>query len=329
MFILGVGAAHPDCEVSDEFLASVGLAPSERDSAHLRRFGVVSRRVSLPLDYIERTKNVEVLDGRAVAVATPTSLAASAARQALARAGIGVESIGLVIADTATPHQTCPSEAQRIAGALGIKVPAYDVIGGTASLPLYVEMLSSWKPERVPDYVLCVSTNTPSQHVSYASDVVESHLYGDAAAALVISPRHDGKLTLVDSYLERRGFLASTSVVKRHISVSRESFLPRAEVQGMIEQGLRRSSEKSGGQKTLTKVIGPQLYSGEFPDYESALGLERGTLISGSAQSGYALGSSCGVALSSVWDSIAPGERVAILHVGDGMWSGSVLLGSE
>lgn len=325
MFILGVGAAHPEVEVTDEFLASIGVTPTAQETQLLSRFGVETRRSSIPQDYVRTTKNSDVLEGRAVALASPTSLAVTASRQALERAGITTEQIGLIIADTATPYQTCPSEAQRIGGALGIKIPAYDIVAGSASLPLYLEMLSSWKPERIPDYVLCVSTNTLSQHVAYSGSAVPAYLYGDAAAAFVISPRHAGKFKLVDSYLERRGFLRAGSVVERHLSFVDDALLPKTEVQEMIAQGLKKISND----KVPSAIIGPQLYSGEFADYEKALGLPSGALISATTRTGYALGASCGVALSALWDTTKQGAAIALLHAGDGVWSGSIVLASE
>ena len=325
MFILGVGAAHPDVELSDQFLASIGLTPTEQEAQVLARSGVHSRRVPLPLEYIQQTKNADVLEGRAVATISPTALGVAAARQAIERAGISVEQIGLLLGDTATPYQTCPSEAQRVAGALGLKIPAYDVIGGVSSLPLYVEMLSSWKPERVPEYVLCVSTNTPSQHVAYSGSALPAYLYGDAAAAMVISPRHAGKFKVVDSYIERRGFLKPSSEVGRHVSFAAEALLPADEIVALLRQGLSRDTAKGG----YSAVAAPQLYGGDFPSYEKALGLAHDSLISGIASSGYSLGASYGVALSSVWSSTRSGDQVALLHAGDGMVSGSILLASE
>lgn len=324
MFIVGVGSAHPDVEVSDDFLASLGLKATEREAQLLSRCGVGARRGSLPTNYIQDSRNVDVLAGRAVAVVSPTTLAVSASRQALERAGITAEQVGLIIADTATAYQTCPSEAQRIGGALGIKIPAYDVLAGSASLPLYVEMLSSWKPERLPDYILCVSTNTLSQHVPFSGSALPAHLYGDAAAAIVISPRHEGKFKIIDSYLERRGFLKPSTIVERHVSFSEEGVLPSAEVQEMVAQGLKRSSQGA----SPMMVVGPQLYSGEFTHFEQELGMPKGSFVSGTRTAGYALGASYGVALSSLWGAVSSGTAVAVLHVGDGVWSGSVVLAS-
>lgn len=326
MFILGIGAAHPDVEISDEVLSSLGLVPTDEEALLLARFGVRSRRASLPLAYIKATKNTEVLDGRPVALATPTTLAVAASRQALERAGITAEQVGLIIADTATPYQTCPSEAQRIGGALKIKIPSYDVVAGSSALPLFFEMLSSWKPERLPDYVLCVSTNTFSQHVAYGSgSAVPAYLYGDAASALVISPRHSGRLRIVDSYLDGTLNRTGCAVVERHVSCSAKAVLSKAEVVEVLSRALKQVAST----EAPTRVVGPQLYAGEFGEYERELGLGRGSMISGTEHVGYAVGASTGVALASLWDSARAGDAIAVLHAGDGAWGGSVLVASE
>ena len=326
MFILGIGAAHPDVEVTDEVLASLGLTPTDQEARSLARFGVRSRRASLPLEYIKDTKNREVLEARPQALATPTSLAAAASRQALERAGIAAEQIGLILADTATPYQTCPSEAQRLGCALGVKIPAYDVVVGAASLPLYLEMLTSWKPERLPDYVLCVSTNTFSQHVAYGgSSTIPAYLYGDAASAFVLSPRHAGKMKVASSFVENSTKRPASSVVERHVSCPTDAALSAGEIVEKLSLSLGRLSAS----KAPTKVVGPQLYAGEFGEYEKALGLAQSSMISGTRDVGYALGASAGVALSSLWDSARGGDVIAVLHAGDGAWGGSVVVAAE
>jgi len=83
MIILGIGAAHPDVEIPDEFLSSLGVVPTDDEARLLARCGARSRRSSLPLQYIKDTKNAEVLEGRPQALPTPTTLAVAASRQAL------------------------------------------------------------------------------------------------------------------------------------------------------------------------------------------------------------------------------------------------------
>src|SRR5690606_9733170 len=97
----------------------------------------------------------------------PTILGAEAARMAIAQAGISKDDIGLVIANCCTPVQTTPSEAQRIACELEIVKPAYDVFTACPAFALHMDYLNSMKEEKLPDYILCVSTATLTQHVNY------------------------------------------------------------------------------------------------------------------------------------------------------------------
>src|SRR5262249_16639695 len=126
---------------------------------------------------------------------TPTELALEAADEALNRAGVARSDIGLIIADTATPRETTPSEAQRLAKRLDLKVPCYDVSSGTGFFPAHAAILDSWKNDRLPEVALCVSTNSPTCAIDYASG--DERLYfGDAAAAAVVSKVRPGKLKI-------------------------------------------------------------------------------------------------------------------------------------
>lgn len=329
LHLLGAGVAYPDVELTSQFLGEIGpdLDPSSR--ALLSRIGVVSRRVSLPLGYIKETKNVSAIEGRTVATCSPTALGVAAVKQALDRAGILPEQVGLLIADTATPHQTCPSEAQRIAGSLQLKIPAYDMVGGAGALPLHLETLNNWKPERVPEFVVCVSSNTPSQHVDYADRTAAAHLFGDAASAVVVSTRNAGKMKLVNSYLRRTSAYRSPFTIDRHLSFSADAMLPATEIVQMVTQGVKRLKEKHDFNSVSAKLIGPQLFDGQLVAFADTLGFESDSIISTSQHFGYSVGSSIGAALASVWDDINSGEHVVIVHAGDGLWSGSVMLASE
>ena len=323
MFILGAGAATPTTELSDSFLASLGLSLTEKGKGIIARAGVTSRYTSLPLEYIKETKNRDVLAARSIATSSPTALGVEAARQAIARAGITAEQVGLVLADTATPNQTCPSEAQRICGALGLKVPAYDIVAGDATLSFYVELLSSWKPERLPDYVLCVSTNTPTQHVLFENDALPAYLYGDAASAVVLSPRVTGKFSVSSSFARRRGAFKPISTVGYHVSTDVSAGLAEDVVVAAVQEGL---SQASGEARSV--VIAPELYAADVVHNAPKLGVENVRIVSSSRTTGYSLGASSGVALSSEWDSVPAGKHIAVLHVGDGMVAGSIIVAS-
>jgi 3-oxoacyl-[acyl-carrier-protein] synthase III len=97
------------------------------------------------------------------------------------------------------------------------------------------------------------------------------------------------------------------------------------DVRGLVKEALQRAPK---GIVPLS-VIAPALYTA---DVESAVKELCGSDVrvdSGVRDSGYALGASSGLALSSMWDSVKPGQYVVMLHAGDGVWGGGILLGSE
>jgi 3-oxoacyl-[acyl-carrier-protein] synthase-3 len=326
---MGVGAAYPDTELTDGFLESLGLQLTDAERGILARLGIRSRRTSLPVDYISTTRNVDLLEARSKAVMSPTELGVLAARQALQRAGITIEQVGLLIADSATPYQTCPAEAHRIAGAFGVKVSSYDIVAGAGAIPLYIEMLSTWKPERIPDYVLFVSTNTPSQQVLFAASGLAPYVYGDAASAVVLSCRHRGKLKVLDSYLRKQSECQPLVAVNHHITFSAEHLPLEEEVLNLVEQGLKRLSEKFSLSMSELVLVGPQPLCGDLATHSARLGVSPDRLVCGAADIGYSIGASIGVAMSSRWDQLGTGQQMAVIHAGDGLWSGSILLASE
>jgi hypothetical protein len=105
---------------------------------------------------------------------------------ALERASLVAEDIGMVIGDTATPIETIPAFASLVAEKLGIKVPAYDITGLSASLPLQIQTLNSWKSEVVPRYSVLVSSNTPTPYLSFSENDDCSWVFSDGAGAVIL-----------------------------------------------------------------------------------------------------------------------------------------------
>lgn len=329
MFVLGAGTAIPPVELSDATLGSLGLAQEPaRNAGLVSRAGVRCRRISLPLEYVASTKNADILEGRKVAIGTPTTLGIEAAHQALSNAGIGIEQVGLLLADTATPYQTCPSEAQRIGGAFNVKVPAYDVVGGVGAITHFFNMLSQWRAERVPEYVLVVSTNTPSQQVAYGSDVEAAWLYGDSAAAFVVSRKHVGKYSVVHAASRSVGSSRPAIVVERNI-VHNPSLIPSSEeLSALLNSELELLTTRFPDILTTGFFIFPQLFSAECKTLAATRGISSDRVVSGVEECGYSFGSSSGVALASIWQKVAPGQKVTIIHCGDGVCGSSVLVSS-
>lgn len=99
--------------------------------------------------------------------------------------------IGLVITNCCTPFQTTPVESQRIAERLKIKALAYDVFTACPVFALHLDYLNNFQTDKLPDYILCVSTAALTMNVDY-NNRSDGAIWGDGAAAWVVSPRKPG-----------------------------------------------------------------------------------------------------------------------------------------
>ena len=323
LHILGVGAAYPSTTLSDEVIRElVGECPN---AAFLARTGTVMRKSSLPLDYIRQTKNQDVLGRRAAALESPTDLAMRATHMALERAGIKAEQLGLVIGDCVTPYQTTPSEGQRVAGRLGLKVPAYDITCGPAALSLLLETILNWNSDRLPEYILCISSNTPTQHVHFREGALEPWIFGDAAGAIVLSTKATGKLSLVESYLKKDSAQKPVLEIDRHVALLTDRMMPKNEVVQLVAQMNKRFSEHHKVASDRLTIIGPELYGGDLKNSTREIGVENDRLLTSATETGFALGSSAFCSLSGLWNKINPGDHVLAVHAGDGVWSGCLM----
>ena len=194
LHILGMGCCHPTNVIDNQFLVDLDIESSAEWI--VAKIGIHERKTVLPLDYIKETKNKDTRAALELVEMTPTEMGAKAARIALEKAGVKAEDVGLVICNCCTPMQSAPAESQRIAYELGIQSVAYDVFTACPAFALHVDHLSKFKEEELPDYILCVSTAMLTQRVDY-TDRSASAIWGDGAAAWVISPKQKGKLKVV------------------------------------------------------------------------------------------------------------------------------------
>lgn len=186
LYLHGVGHFHPETVIDNEFLSSLDIGI---DLAWIEeRVGIRERRTTLSLDYIRHTRN---LDTRAAAEGSTTStieLGKRAAEHALQRAGLEPGAIRLVVGGGSCPELQIPAEGNRVANALGIDAVAFDVKSACATFVAQVHWLNQMRPESLPDYILLVDVETVTRVTDY-SDRRTAVLFGDSAAAAVVSPR--------------------------------------------------------------------------------------------------------------------------------------------
>lgn len=118
-------------------------------------------------------------------------VSAEAARAALTRAGIGLDSIDAVVCANASHDQAMPCNAALLHRALGLRgVPAFDVnascIGFLVALDLIASLLASGRYRRV-----LVSSCDLASRALDAKDLDTYGLFGDGAAAAVLEAAND------------------------------------------------------------------------------------------------------------------------------------------
>jgi len=232
--ILGMGWALPKNEISSEFLhKQVGL---ERDLNWVKsRLGIDMRYSVLTRDYIVSTKNQNPMQAIVHARShgqTPTTLAAEAGAMAIKNAGLKPEQIGMVLANVDSPFDLVPSGATAVAKMLGIPHgPHAEMNSACSSFALHMQHLDNLKPETLPEFVLCYQVACYTTRVDYSAKCFDGYIWGDGAAAQVVSTRHQGRLSVEpmiydtapeqahEIFVDTAGFFSQNGAVVREFSI--------------------------------------------------------------------------------------------------------------
>ncbi len=320
--VVGMGYAYPENVIDNTFLE--GLKIGLNAEALLKATGIRERRTVLPLDYITRTRNQDSAEALAIALQNPTDLGAEASQMALERAGISADEIGLVVAETSTPIQTTPSESQRVGCKLGMRAQAYDVASPGSSVPLFLEIFGSWKKTLVPDYVLCVSTSIMTHRVDY-SDKSQASLWGDGAVAMVVSTKHEGKLTL------RQGVFQSDlnkvgddgiETYSHYFSTGDTASYWQKEVRDLV------SGLVNAGDLDLTRIrlVAPQITLRFVEELAKSFGVPSSNNWQNVEQYGNTAGAGAAATLAMNWDKLSDDDIVVLAQAGLGPGLGGAIL---
>jgi hypothetical protein len=182
--LLAAHVAYPETVLSDDFLCR--LVETDVSKSFLDEKCTQRRHSVLSPEYIESTKNRDWWNAGSAKL-SPTDLGYEAVFGALEKAKVDPAEVGLLLASTLTPLETCPAEATRIASKLELKIPAFDVVCGEVSLLGMVETLLNWRYEDLPSTIVCVSSHAPSRFIDFSRP--EGLVLGDGAAALVLSKK--------------------------------------------------------------------------------------------------------------------------------------------
>lgn len=323
LYILGIGDSHPDTFIDNKFLEDLDIGTSAEWI--MDKIGIKTRVTSLPLDYIKETRNQDPRLALEAASMTPTDMGVKAAKKALKNAGIKAEQIGLLIVNCCTPNLTLPTEAQRIARELGIAPRSYEVFSACPAFALHMDYINNFSEENLPEYVLCISTAALTQHVNY-NDRTDGAIWGDGAAAWVVSAKHSGKLKVLDTYftsdplrcqavvIDTFGFFRQDGRAVRDFSVRQTvRLIKRMEEKFEIDWNRDTFIGHQANQTMLRQIINNR----EIPDSNH---------WSNVTEMGNQAGAGAPAVLAENWGSIKSGQKVAVGVVGAGLSWGSVLL---
>jgi len=138
------------------------------------------------------------------------TLAAEAARRAMADAGIGPDEVGLLLVATATPEHPIPSTACVLHERLGLTgVPAFDLSAACSGLMYGMVVAASMIQTGMYDNVLVVGAEVLTR-VANMEDRTTCVLFGDGAGAVVLSRSDDPERGFVYMNLGAEGTLWQT-----------------------------------------------------------------------------------------------------------------------
>lgn len=321
--ILSMGVAHPKVPIDNQFIEDLDIGTNEQWI--LEKIGIKKRLSTLPISYILQTRNEDPRRAQEVAEQTTTGLAIEAAHNAINLLGIDPTEIGLIICNTCTPEQVAPSEAQRIAAGLGIEAKAYDVVSACPAFALHMDYLAHFEEDELPDYVLCVSTATLTQNVNY-NDRSDSAIWGDGAAAWIVSPTKPGKLQMLDSHfmadptrcdavvVDTFGHFHQDGRAVRDFSVRQTVRLIK---QLEKEYDLDWEKDVFIGHQANRTMLGQITNNRKIPEENHWYNV---------TEIGNQAGAGAPATLAMHWDEIQKGQRIVVAVVGAGLSWGSVLL---
>lgn len=325
--IVGMGFAYPETEISNQFLENLGTGTTADWISE--KIGIETRRSSLPLDYIADTKNCDPRAAYEACTDTPTSLGTAASLMACEKAGINPDQIGMIIANCCTPTQTTPGESQRIGQELGItSAKAFDVFTACPAFALHVDFINNHKEEALPDYVLCISTATLTQKVDY-SDRTDGAIWGDGAAAYILSPRKAGKLAVSAADFTANATRCGAVTVDTYGYFRQDG---RAVRNFSVMQTVKMMREL---EKNNTLDWNQDVFIGHQANYTMLQQITDNRNVPDSnhwhnvIHIGNQAGAGAPATLAERWDDISPGQKIAVAVVGAGLSWGSVLLEAQ
>jgi 3-oxoacyl-[acyl-carrier-protein] synthase-3 len=272
----------------------------------------------LPLDYIRSTKNQDLRAAQEAALYSNAETGRRAAEMALTRAGIRAGDVGMVIAGGCAPDTCIPAEASRIARALGISAPCFDLHAACSTFGAHLHAIDRMGPA-APDYVLVVQPENATRGIDF-SDRTTAVLFGDATSAAVVSTRLPARLRVIattfgtdptgcdEVVVPRTGHFRQNGPAVHKFAIKKMASL-LGEVQEALDPARRERLLYVGHQANLT-MLEAVCRRQEIPPERHLFNI----VCFGNQSSAGAP-----AVLSQRWDELRPGDVAAVVVVGSGL----------
>ncbi|MBZ0235454.1 MAG: ketoacyl-ACP synthase III [Deltaproteobacteria bacterium] len=318
LYVHGVGHFHPEDVIDNRFLEELDIGTD--DAWIVERVGIRARRTVLPLDYIRRTRNADVRAGEEAARYDNAETGRRAASHALARAGLTAADVGLVIAGGCTPGMAIPAEACRVAAALGIEAPAFDLNSACSSFGAQLHLVASMRG--LPPYVLVVNPENTTRVIDYR-DRATAVLWGDATTAAVVSTEVPARVRVVETTLASSpaGWRAVT--IPRHGHFAQEgNVVQRFAIKttlACVEALLPAARAHAAARGGRVRVIGHQANLLMLEAVVRRLELAPDAHWYNVDRFGNTGAAGAPSVLSERWDELADGDAIVMAQVGSGL----------
>jgi 3-oxoacyl-[acyl-carrier-protein] synthase-3 len=184
--------------------------------AHVRIAGTghclpISKRLSTDIDQelqrkIGKTESRTGVRERPVALReTSSSMAVAASKNAISNANLDAADIDLIISACAVPEQPIPAMAPLIQAGLGLGhtgIPAFDINASCLSFVAAFDLAAQLIEARRFRNVLIVSSEIASRALPWKSDPDTAAMFGDGAAAAILTSSHSKSGGLAASHFE-------------------------------------------------------------------------------------------------------------------------------
>ncbi|MCC6334450.1 MAG: ketoacyl-ACP synthase III [Myxococcales bacterium] len=318
LYLHSLGHFHPENVIDNQFLESLDIGTD--DEWILERVGIRQRRTVLPLDFIRSSRNADLAAAQEAALYSNVETARRAALMALERAKLGPSDIGMVVAGGCAPEMQIPSEAARVANALGIEAPAFDVNSACSSFGAQLHLLAQMTA--LPRFVLVVNPENTTRVVDYR-DRANAVLWGDGTSAAIVSTQVRARLAVTRTLLESSPAGCALVTVPRFGHFAQEgSQVQRFAIKTTLAclerllPGARARVARTGGR---VRFVGHQANGMMLDSVAKRAGVDAADHFRNVEDFGNTGAAGAPSVLSQRWGELGAGDSVVLVVVGSGL----------